>query len=600
MKSCLKSKLALGLASALAVTAVLSGCGSSDTSGGSAGGDDTSFTYLIDVAPDSEFYDEYEENPVYQYWANLGWDAEGSGETKTISIDFSAPISGSEKDNLNTLLATGEYPDIFSTSFCNTSIASLYEEGIALDLTDYVEKYMPNYLAFVKENNLESKVTNKVDGESRYLQIYQLTEGNGEMWGGFEYRRDWIVKYGTNPETGEAFTGGYDADGVWSDDVVFPSGETDPIYISDWEWMLDIMDKALDAEGITDGYALSIPYAGVHLTGELVCGFGEGGFGWYLDSDGTVQFNAISDGMRAYLECMAAWYQNGWIDKAFDERTNDAFYEIDAASMYSGKVGVFWGLLSQLGSSMDTGSGDESDPLNGIYIAGAPQPINDVYGDADHQYILPTDCYAASNIIGQSIVITSKAEDKDIATLLTAIDYMYTTEGARLFTFGFSDEQQAELNNEFYNEHGLSDGAYYISTDENGTEIVNKNSEALNAEDGLATAACMNRVIGLQANFNIATGYAADIQHSVDLWTKYACTGNMPSVVSKQMTSDQASEVSLIQSQATTYAETEIPQFIKGSYDINSDEDWDAYVEGYKEIGVEIYCDYANEILQNQ
>ena len=27
------------------------------------------------------------------------------------------------------------------------------------------------------------------------------------------YRRDWIVKYGTNPVTGEAFTGGY-TDGV--------------------------------------------------------------------------------------------------------------------------------------------------------------------------------------------------------------------------------------------------------------------------------------------------------------------------------------------------------------------------------------------------
>lgn len=67
------------------------------------------------------------------------------------------------------------------------------------------------------------------------------------------YRRDWIVKYGKHPQTGQAFTGGYtdpnDVDS-WTDDVVFPSGGTDPVYISDWEWMFGSFTEAMAASGL--------------------------------------------------------------------------------------------------------------------------------------------------------------------------------------------------------------------------------------------------------------------------------------------------------------------------------------------------------------
>ena len=72
------------------------------------------------------------------------------------------------------------------------------------------------------------------------------------------YRRDWLVNYGTNPQTGEAFSGEW-KDGEWTDNVVFPSGGTDPVYISDWEWMFDIFETALQMQGMTDGYVMQLP-----------------------------------------------------------------------------------------------------------------------------------------------------------------------------------------------------------------------------------------------------------------------------------------------------------------------------------------------------
>lgn len=72
----------------------------------------------------------------------------------------------------------------------------------------------------------------EIDGEEHYIGIRAANESKPYYFTGYEYRRDWIVKYGTNPTTGEAFTGGYtdpDDPDSWEDDVVFPSGGSDPI-----------------------------------------------------------------------------------------------------------------------------------------------------------------------------------------------------------------------------------------------------------------------------------------------------------------------------------------------------------------------------------
>lgn len=41
----------------------------------------------------------------------------------------------------------------------------MYESGKLLDLTWWVENYMPNYLNFVKELGVENLVTSMVNGE---------------------------------------------------------------------------------------------------------------------------------------------------------------------------------------------------------------------------------------------------------------------------------------------------------------------------------------------------------------------------------------------------------------------------------------------------
>ena len=587
-----KKGMALTLAAVTVAATVLSGCGSTSGSSGSTSDDALSFTYLLDKGASSVFYDEYEDNPVAQYWMDMDWDVDG--ETKKISVDFITPPSGSESDYLNTLLATGEYPDVMSMSYSSESAMKLYEEGIALDITDYVEQYMPNYMAYIEEKNAWGSVTNDIDGERRIIQLYQMNDRASDMWGGFMYRRDWILEYGTNPETGEAFTGGWNDDhSEWEDDIVFPSGNTDPIYISDWEWMLDIFATAEKELGMTDGIVMTLYYPGYLGTGDFCSGFGASA-GWYLDEDGVAQYGGTSDNFRAYIECMKAWYENGWIDKSFDERTTDIFFNIDSADTYSGKVGACYGEMSLLGDAI----ANPDDPyLENAMFVGAPQPINDVYGDDSCKYNEPT-VYFANAEIDTPIIITNKAEEKDIAALLTAIDYLYSYEGSLLRSRGFSDEIQAEIQNEFYNEHGLSDGAYNIEQDEAGNDMIIYHTDELTAETDLEEAAIFQRIVG-GAIQEIDRGYDSMRRRSLSNWSKYSTTGTITSLVTNQLTSDQADEDSQINTNITTAADQKVADFVTGRADIEDDAEWQAYCDEINSYGPEKYSANINAALGN-
>ena len=573
---------ALLLTLVMAMT-MLAGCGSSSASSEDA----TSFEYLLALGNDGAVYDDLNQNPAIKYWLSKEWDADGDGEGTQISVNVIVPPSGSEQDNLNTLLATGEYPDIFDMSWCSESLSSLYDNGIILDLTDYIDQYMPNYKAWLAEHpEYESILTN----DGKYICLYAVEDSQREPWCGLLYRRDWLVKYGTNPETGEAFSGGWtdDTKADWEDDVVFPSGNTDPIYISDWEWMLDIFTKAMEAEGINDGYAFQLPLRGVEFAGDMNSGFGAAMCD-YLDEDGIVRNGQTGDNAKAYLECMRTWYENGWVNKDFEENVGDMFFSTDTESIYSGKVGAWLGYNSQ----MLDGIASEGTLTEDSCVFTAATPINDMYGDESVQGKVPTVLYQ-TDLVTTGIVITDKAKDKDLASLFTALDYLYSTEGGLLRQLGLSDEEQAEMQDELYIENGYTNGAYSTTVEDDGTEIYHVISDYPDRVPFSAT-----RLVGLTVNRNIDWGYSDTKQHLYDQWTLYSGTGNILSVMTDQLTAEEADDLSLWSSMMDTYIDQEFPKFINGTYDIDSDADWQDFCAGMEEMDYTKRADMLNSILGN-
>lgn len=177
--------VALALAAAMVIPTVLTGCG-----GGAASADNT-FTWWIYSGADASYYSEYQENPAVLYTLSKTW----GEDDKKVGFEFWQPAAGQELNNYSTMIASGDLPDIIDAVICDPPQV-MHEKGYALDITEYVEKYMPNYVELVhsKDEILKNAVVVE-DGKEHYYSLVNIADKAESVFQGFQYRRDWIVKF---------------------------------------------------------------------------------------------------------------------------------------------------------------------------------------------------------------------------------------------------------------------------------------------------------------------------------------------------------------------------------------------------------------------
>lgn len=577
------TKLLCLLLALVMAASVLSAC-----SGGGAG-DDTTFTWWIYSGADSSYYLDYIDNPAIQYTLQNTY----GPENKKLNFEFWTPPAGTSADNYSRMIASGDLADIIDAVISDPP-KSMYEQGYILDITEYVERNMPNYVALVHSNDTYLKnCVDIIDGKEHYFALRTIQDAPETVFQGFMYRRDWLVKYGKNPKTGAAFTGGYtdpaDQDS-WEDDVVFPSGGSDPIYISDWEWMFEIFADAQKQLAIDDAYVMSLYYPGFTWSGGLISCFGGGTNTWYQDAEGKVQFGGDKDHMRAYLECMNSWYEKGWLDQAFNERTSDAFYAIDSTAIRQGKIAVWNGQQSELGGRIDAHDGGLTE---GIFVAGAPYPINDIYGTDECKFVEPN-CVMGGGLVNGGVMISKSAEGKDLDSLCAYLDQFYATEGALIRNLGLNAEQAAEYEqntgDDFYSRYNLQDGAYTVDG-----ETYVKSQTLVNDSGNLLGACAFAKAPGLTLIKNVDLGYAPSYQHSLDAWTKYPNTAFFQgSITTNAMSPEDTNACAGVHTKVLEYMTNNAVNFIKGTKDIHSDADWEAWCKTLKKYNYQ----KANDIYQ--
>ena len=547
------------------------------------------FSWWISKNEDTSYYDNYRQNPVVDYVLSTN-----TFQGKKVDIAFSSGIPGSEKENFSNMLATESLTDVFDLSYSDYNTSSLYEDGYILDLTELIPQYMPNYYSLIESNPVYASFAySYVDGEKRLLSIIGLYETTKEIFEGYLYRRDWVAKYGKNPVTGEAFEYSYDENGNLTDNVVFPSGEAYPKYLSDWEWMFEIFIAAMTDLGITDGYCMSIYYEGYQSTGDFNCAFGGGSPFWYRKADHTVGFDLTTEAFRTYLECMSGWYQKGWIDPAFAQRSSDMFYTINSTAVHQGKVGLWQGRQSEVGAQMLV-----SGETDGIYVAGAPQPINDIYGSEDLRNQTPYAFYAFPPV-SSGVAINKKAENKDLPALFSFIDYFFSQDGGRTGSVGFSRQQMESFDPESswvqtYRKFGLDEGFYDEEIRDDGVVSVHFNKPN---EELLRNAMKANRfpLFDYNGHFiweEIARSKA--LTEALELWMMYDNTGYIYENVEKLISTKDFSRLSKVKNNIRTYAAQTVPKFIMGQLDWQSDKDWGDFVKTVEKYGV----DKVNQIYQ--
>lgn len=537
--------------------------------------DTVQITWWIPRGEDSTYYMSYDENPAVRYLETMQFNGHN------IDLTFTVPISGSERDNFNTLMMTEDYKKVFDMSFCTSSPAELLEDGVIWDLTPYMEEYMPHYMEIIRaDESLTPYVYNSINGERKILSLYSITAETLGNFMGLNYRRDWVAKYGTNPQTGAAFTYGYTDPSDYNtyyDDVVFPSGGSDPVYISDWEWMFEIFDKAIIDLGITDGYCISTYYKGYNEAGGgFASAFGGGTQMWYRDQNGNAQFAGDTESMKAYLEMMNNWYQKGWLDKHFAEHTSDQAFAVDASKMNSGKVGAFIGRRGNTGGQMDNGDKFTS----GIMIYGARPAINDVYGSDAVKNIEPFSLYQYSHLRG-NLCISKKASEEELKVIMSLLDYLYTEEGGCLLAFGLTQEQNEVLQDPTYAKYNLTEGAFHRETLADGTTAYHRDAKLLDDNDLASAMAAKRLTIGYYSPGFVPAlneSYTKCALQAMGEWDYYYNTGYIDQALQNQFTSDEAATYSKVYANVDTYMAQNIPQFITGVKKVNG-VDWDNYVK---------------------
>lgn len=614
------------------------------------------WTPIVDGTGVGGDYDTYEQNPCIWYQTAKDWTyytASGTGGdysmggqvTNNIALNFYAPSTGQEQNSFLTNLRSGEM-DIMELSYSPDTVTEMYENGVTLDITWYVENYMPNYLAYLEENDLYELATNELDdGERHFLQLYSYTNNTVDCWQGYQYRRDWLLKFGNTFDTTVSVDGttasingttfldenpdwgySYDEDGnkSWSDGIVFPSwygyqyetadngsesgmgtltynaelykyihgyyadlvasepeGEAYsviedytgqwPATISDWEWMMDIFQIAIEELGYTKkGYVTSLYSTGFVNSGNLVSSFGGGGPEWYYDKDGGISWGADGDTLETYMECVHGWYQNGWVDTEFQTHS-DLFYRWDENTVWQGYVGLYNGHVTTLMDEMDTSDGDEDNPTYGICSYGMPFPINDKYGSSDEKYQDPYVYYGMFNEV-TSVMITTYAETngKDLAALFTWLDYTYSEESAVMKASGLTADQLAECSEaiqNLYAEYGCENGGCYLGEDGNYYMTEEWNELDQNAQYALKC----NRVVGLEEYVPLENGDDPEYVFRLQLWALFEPDGWISDSFYNQLSASQYSKWSSALSNIRNTFAANVPSYIIASGDFDND-----------------------------
>lgn len=298
-----KRALILALATVMAATAALSGC--SDKKANEDSAKNVSFNAtglpivkdkvtLKIVSPKAPLAPEYNEMTIFK---NLE-------KSTNVHIDWNNIPEADYQTKKNLLLASGDLPDAFyAAGFSDSDLNKYSKDGTIIDLTDLIDKYMPNVKKLLEKQPDLKKFITSPDGKIYSLPVgEEMGSGKGSI-GADPYfyfiNKKWLDKLGLKVPTtlDELHTAllafkNNDLNGNGKND------ETPMKYIEDW-WCADI--------GNFFG-SFGMPDPNDHL----------------IVRDGKVIYTAAQSEYKEAIKYFSKWVQEGLIDKTSFTETKTA------------------------------------------------------------------------------------------------------------------------------------------------------------------------------------------------------------------------------------------------------------------------------------
>lgn len=331
-------------------------------------------------------------------------------ENTNVHINWNIVAEAEAAEKFSLMIASGEYPDIIrgADSFYTSGLTKMVDDGVSIELTDYIDKYMPNYSKLRKSNEKLMKDTMSDDG--RIVSLYSIASKTGEVkgervWGGPTIRQDWLDELGLSI----------------------------PVTIADWH---EVLTK-IKANYPKCEAPLMLGATGTNYYGAFTSAFGV--LPEFYNDNGIVKYGPAEEGYKQWVETFRQWYAEGLIDPNFV--SNDASFYSSGEFIGPGKAAAgcnVWGMTADVYKQM--GYTDDEN----YWVAAAPYPVLNE-GDA------PQAGAPMSELVKETLVVTTACEDVELA--LRYLDYYYTNESMMLSSLG--------IEGETYVDNG--DGTYSIT-----------------------------------------------------------------------------------------------------------------------------------------
>ena len=497
----------------------------------------TTYTWWM-MATFGDWWSDYNGNPVLNYLQ----------DRYNVTIKVESPVAGTEADSLSLMMGTGNYTDVFSLAQYSGSIPQLFEEGIILDIAEWLD-YMPNLTNMLETNSDFNKSAR--DDNGRILTFPVISDESELTWAGLMYRHDIL----------ETMTG---------DNVKFPSGKGEPTTLADWEYMLPLMKEYFEMAGYADYAPLIIPATGIIGFGEIASTFNAPP-AFYVRNN-VVSHGLYDSGTYDYVSTMRDWYQKGWIHQDFASRTDDMFFMPNPQLVFSGGAGVFYGMMMHLGDRM-------SIPDAGLMFDVRPIPSPIIEGVSSQKDMMRRGWDLFGGGISNAIYSGAKNVDK----LVSIIDLMYSDEGALLNTIGLLKEQ-IPSGYDIMDKMGMADGAFWY--DANGNIELNPKFQIMGGDVGFTDANGV-RFPGYQ-KYSITNNLASEeALNSQRAWGGHdAVTEVFPLPASISLTVEEANIISANNARITDHYNQHMSMFIMGTLTLNEDT-WAEFVEYQRSQGLD-------------
>ncbi|MBN2877060.1 MAG: extracellular solute-binding protein, partial [Bacilli bacterium] len=312
-------------------------------------------------------------------------------ERTGVAVEYIHPTIGQVKEQFNLMVTSGDLPDIIEYNVLRDypgGPEKAIQDGIIIDLTEYIPKYAPNMMKYYEENPEALK---------------QAKTDTGKLYSFPFVRGDEFLKVFFGPVVNQQ----------WLKDLNLEYPET----MDDWYNMLTLFKTE-------KGATAPLTYEPSMINNDLGSPF-IGAFGiaedFYLDANGKIQYGSIQPEYKEFLTTFNQWYEEGLIDADIETMNREQV----AAKLTTGESGASMGYMaSRLGTWLDAVEGNSE-----IDFIGVKYPVlnrGDIPMFTQKDRVIngsPGDAYISTSC-------------EDIEGALRYLDYGYTLEGSMLYNFG--------------------------------------------------------------------------------------------------------------------------------------------------------------------